>query len=166
MKQKALDDQYTAAIAKADKSFAMKIWDQAKTDYSSASAFKPNESYTKDKIAEIEKIVTDIADQKAIDDKYAGIIAGADRLMEAKTYADARIEYGKAGDLKPSENYPRTKIAEIDRILAAIEAQKSLDEKYNGLIKEADTLLAEKSYEEAKTQYQGAAVIKPTEDLP
>jgi tetratricopeptide (TPR) repeat protein len=166
VKEKALDDQYTAAIAKADKSFAMKAWDQAKTDYSSASALKPNESYPKDKIAEIEKILTDIANQKVIDDKYAGIIAGADKLMEAKTYADARIEYGKAGDLKPSENYPKTKIAEIDRILAAIEAQKSLDEKYNGLIKEADTLLAEKSYEEAKTHYQDAAVIKPTEAYP
>ena len=166
VKQKALDDQYAAAISKADKSFAMKTWDQAKTDYSSASALKPNESYPKDKIAEIDKILADLANQKVIDDKYAAIIAGADKLLEAKTYTEARTEYGKAGELKPSETYPKTKIAEIERILAAIEAQKSLDERYNGLIKNADTLLAEKSYEEAKTKYQDAAAIKPTEAYP
>jgi tetratricopeptide (TPR) repeat protein len=166
VKQKALDDQYAAAVSKADKSFASKTWDQAKTDYSSASSLKPNETYPKDKIAEIEKILADLAKQKIIDDQYAGIIAGADKLLEAKTYADARTEYSKAGELKPSENYPKTKIAEIDRILAAIEAQKSLDEQYNGLIEKADRLLADKSYEQAKTEYQNAAVVKPAEAYP
>ena len=113
-KQKALDDQFDAAIAKADKSFALKTWDQAKTDYTAASALKPNEAYPKDKILEIEKIVADLANKKALDDQYAGIIASADKLLLAKSYPDARTEYGKAGDLKPLEAYPKTKIAEID----------------------------------------------------
>ena len=166
VKQKALDDQYTAAISNADKSFALKTWDQAKTDYSAASALKPNEAYPKDKIAEIDKIVADLAKQKVIDDQYAGIIAGADKLFGDKTYTDARTEYGKAGDLKPSENYPKNKIAEIDKILAALEAQKSLDEQYSGVIEKADKLLADKSYEPAKTEYQDAATMKPTEAYP
>jgi tetratricopeptide (TPR) repeat protein len=165
-KQKALDDQYTAAIAKADKLFAAKTWEQAKTDYTTASALKPNETYPKDKILEIEKIVADLAKQKALDDQYAGIIANADKLLLAKTYTEARTEYGKAGDLKPSEAYPKTKIAEIDNILAAIEAQKSKDEQYSGLIEKADKLLADKSYEPAKTEYQNASAIKPAESYP
>jgi hypothetical protein len=165
-KQKALDDQYTAAIAKADKLFAAKTWEQAKTDYTTASALKPNETYPKDKILEIEKIVADLAKQKALDDQYAGIIANADKLLLTKTYTEARTEYGKAGDLKPSEAYPKTKIAEIDNILAAIEAQKSKDEQYSGLIEKADKLLADKSYEPAKTEYQNASAIKPAESYP
>jgi len=165
-KQKALDDQYAAAIAKADKSFALKTWEQAKTDYAAASALKPNEAYPKDKILEIEKIVADIAKQKALDDQYAGIIAGADKLLLAKSYPDARTEYGKAGDLKPSEAYPKTKIGEIDKILAAIEAQKSQDEQYKSLIEKADKMLADKSYEPAKTEYQNAIVLKPAEAYP
>jgi hypothetical protein len=166
VKQKALDDQYVAAISRADKSFALKTWDQAKADYAAASSLKPNETYPKDKIAEIDKILADLAKQKVIDDQYAAIIAGADKLLEAKTYTDARGEYSKASDLKPSENYPKTKIAEIDRTLASIEAQKSLDEQYNGLIEKADKLLADKSYEPAKTEYQNAAALKPVESYP
>jgi tetratricopeptide (TPR) repeat protein len=165
-KQKALDDQYNAAIAKADQSFAAKTWEQAKTDYTAASALKPNETYPKDKILEIDKILADLARQKALDDQYNGIIANADKLLLAKTYAEARIEYGKAGDLKPSEAYPKTKIAEIDKMLADIEAQKSKDEQYKGLIEKADKLLADKSYEPAKTEYQNATVIKPAETYP
>ncbi len=165
-KQKALDDQYNSAITKADKSFASKTWDQAKTDYSAASALKPNETYPKDKIAEIDKIVADLAKQKEIDDQYAGIITIADKLFSEKTYSNARTEYGKAGDLKPAEAYPKTKIAEIDKILADIEAQKTKDEQYKGLIDKADTLLAEKSYEQARTEYQNAESLKPSEVYP
>jgi len=166
VKQKALDDQYTAAIVKADKSFAMKTWEQARTDYTAASTLKPNETYPKDKLAEIDKNEADLAKQKEIDDQYKGILAEADKLLAARTWADARAEYSKAADLKPAENYPKTKIAEIDKILADIEALKSLDDKYNGIIRKADTLLASKSYEEAKTQYQNAASLKPAETYP
>jgi hypothetical protein len=165
-KQKALDDQYTAAISKADKSFAAKTWAQAKTDYSAASMIKPNEAYPKDKMLEIEKIVADLAKQKALDDQYAGIIANADKLLLAKTYADARTEYGKAAGLKPDEAYPKTKIAEIDKLLADIAAQKSKDEQYKALIDKADKLLADKSLEPAKTEYQNAIAIKPAETYP
>ncbi|MCX6248423.1 MAG: hypothetical protein NTW10_11885 [Bacteroidetes bacterium] len=165
-KQKALDDQYAAVIAKADRSFAAKTWDQAKTDYSAASTLKPNESYPKDKILEIDKILADLAKQKALDDQYAAVVANADKLLLAKTYAEARTEYGKAGDLKPAEAYPKTKIAEIDKILADIEAQKSKEEQYKTLIDKADKLLTDKSYEPAKTEYQNALVIKPAEAYP
>ncbi len=166
VKQKALDDQYNLAIIKADKSFASKTWEQAKTDYTAASALKPNEAYPKEKILEIENILADLAKQKALDDQYAGIIANADKLLLSKSYPDARAEYGKAGDLKPSEAYPKTKIAEIDKILAAIEAQKSQDDQYKSLIEKADKLLADKSYQPAKTEYQNAAILKPTEEYP
>jgi hypothetical protein len=166
VKQKALDDQYSAAIIKADKTFASKTWEQAKTDYNAALALKPNETYPKDKLAEIDKIVADLAKQKIIDDQYSSIIANADKLLQAKTYPEARVEYGKATDLKPAETYPKTKIAEIDKLLAAIEAQKTVDDQYKGLIEKADKLLADKSYEPAKTEYQNAATLKPVEAYP
>ena len=165
-KQKALDDQYAAAIVKADKSFAAKTWDQAKTDYTAASAIKPNETYPKDKITEIDKIVADLAKQKALDDRYNLIISGADKLLAAKSYPEARAEYTKAGDLKPSEDYPKTKIAEIDKTLGDIAAAKLKEDQYKASIEKADKLLADKSYEPAKTEYQSALTLKPSEQYP
>ena len=165
-KQKAVDDQYTAALSKADRSFDAKNWEQAKTDYNEASGIKPNETYPKDKIAEIIKIVADSENLKANEAKYAAILSGADKLLLAKSYDEAKTEYTRASGMKPGEAYPKDKISEIDKILADMAKKKSLDDQYASLITAADKFLGDKSYETAKTQYQSASVLKPEETYP
>jgi tetratricopeptide (TPR) repeat protein len=164
--QKALDDQYNAAIAKADKSFTDKMLDQSKAEYITAGNLKPNENYPKQKIAEIDKLLADAAAQKALDEKYQAMIINADKLLSAKTYDQAKTEYSNASILKPGEQYPKDKIAEIDQAIAAIAEAKSKDEQYKSLVAKADKLLAAKTYEPAKTEYQNALLIKPGETYP
>ncbi|MCX6251108.1 MAG: hypothetical protein NTX61_10195 [Bacteroidetes bacterium] len=165
-KQKALDDQYQSILKDADKLLADMIYDQAKTKYSAASALKSLEQYPKDKIAEIDKILAGIADQKATDERYKGIIANADKLFAAKTYDQARAEYSNGSALKPSEQYPKDKIEEIDKILSTIADQKVKDIQYKSAIDRADKLFADKSYDRSKSGYQSALAIKPAEDYP
>ena len=165
-KQKALDDQYTASVSKADKLLAAKSWEQAKTEYGVASGLKPAETYPKEKIAEIEKVLADLANKKATDENYQATIANADKLLLLKSYTEAKVEYGKASDLKPAEQYPKTKIAEIDKILALQADQRQKDEQYTSAIARADKLLSEKSYDQAKSEYLNASVIKPVEVYP
>ncbi|MCX6268544.1 MAG: hypothetical protein NTW16_14505 [Bacteroidetes bacterium] len=163
---KERDDQYAAAILNADNLLTQKSYVLSKTAYLNASSIKPKEAYPRDKIGEIDKILADIAAAKALDDKYAGMIAGADKLLAAKTYDQAKSEYQNAGNLKPAENYPKEKIAEIDKILADIESAKILDANYKTIISKADQLLAAKTYDLAKTEYSKAAEMKPTETYP
>jgi len=165
-KMKALDDQYAASVAKADKLLASKSYEPAKTEYTTASGLKPAETYPKDKIAEIDKILADVANQKAADENYQSVIANADKLFAAKSYPEAKTEYGKASDLKPTEQYPKTKIAEIDKLLGALAEQQQKDEQYTAAIARADKLLADKSYDVAKTEYTSASAIKPAETYP
>ncbi len=165
-KQKALDDQYAASIVKADKLLAAKTYEQAKAEYGTAGTLKPMESYPKDKIAEIDKLLGDLAAQKALDDQYKGIIAGADKLLASKSYDPAKAEYNKALQVKPAEQYPKDKIAEIDKALALIAEQQTKEEQYQSSIVKADKLLADKSYDPAKAEYQNAAALKPTEAYP
>ena len=165
-RQKAIDDQYAGEVAKADKSFAAKAYDEALMAYNTALTLKPAEQYPKDKIAEIGKIKADIAAQKALDENYAGMIANADKLLAAKSYEDARKGYNDALALKPEEQYPQDKIAEIDGILGAFARQKALDEQYMSLIASADRLLASKTYAEARTKYTEALGLKPSEQYP
>ncbi|MEI7898102.1 MAG: hypothetical protein WCJ26_13770 [bacterium] len=160
------DDRYAASVAKADALLAQKSLSSARTEYQVALTIKAQEQYPKDKIAEIDAALTAIAAAKVLDDKYAGIIAGADRLLASKTYDQARIEYLNAGKVKPAENYPKDKIAEIDKILADLAALKTLDENYKATILKADQLLAIKSYEPAKTEYLKASGLKPEEQYP
>lgn len=165
-KQRSLDASYANAIARADKLLEEKSYDPARTEYLNASAIKPGETYPQEKVAAIDKILSDIAAARALDEKYAGIIANADKLLAAKTYEEARAGYQAALTVKPAESYPAQKISAIDQILADIAAAKSLDENYTATIASADRHLSEKSYEQAKNEYVKASGLKPAEQYP
>ena len=165
-KQKSQETLYAGSIAKADKLLTEKAYSLAKTEYGKASAMKPQETYPKDKISEIDQILADLGAAKALDDKYAGIIANADKLLLAKSYEQAKAEYQNAGSVKPAETYPALKIAEIDKILADIAAARSIDENYQLTIANADKLLSEKSFDLAKSDYTKATGLKPAEIYP
>ncbi len=162
---KVLND-FSASIAKADQLVQQKSYTEAKTEYTNALTIRAGQKYPQDKIAEIDKILADLAVEKELNDKYEGIIAGADKLFTAKTYDQAKSEYTKASALKPAEEYPRTKIAAIEKALADLAAQRSVDENYTAGIQKADKLLATKSYEDAKAEYNKASLIKPEETYP
>jgi tetratricopeptide (TPR) repeat protein len=170
-KDQPVDDSnnkaYNLALAAADKSYDAKQYPSALTKYTEASGFKPNEQYPKDKIAEINGILASLeGDQKAkeaLEKAYKEAIALADAGFSSKNYSNARANYVKANEIKPAETYPRTRITEIDNLLAA---NKSLDEKYKGFIAVADQSFTAKTYESAKSNYQQALSIKPNESYP
>jgi tetratricopeptide (TPR) repeat protein len=93
--------------------------------------------------------------------EYKKAIESADAQFDQKKYNDAKKLYTKALELKPEEEYPKGKIAEIKKIFAKIKAQK-----YKAEIKKADDLFSKKSYNEAKTVYLKASEMKPKEQYP
>ena len=159
-RQKALDDQYSGMLAAGEKLFTAKSWVEAKAQYQKALTLKPAEILPKQRIASIDSINEAIQKQKALDAQYSGLIANADKLLSGKTLDQARSEYEKASAIKPSETYPKTKIAEIEKALADIGARKSRDSAYAVTVSNADKLLAAKSFEEAKAEYQKALQFK------
>jgi tetratricopeptide (TPR) repeat protein len=165
-RQKVLDEQYGSIIANAEKLFAAKTLDQAKSGYQKALELKPAEELPKRRIASIDSISDVIAKQTALDQQYKGIIAGADKLLQGKSYEQSRAEYRKASELKPAENYPKTKISEIDKILADLAASRARDSAYSAAIASGDKLMAAKTWDEAKTEYQRALQLKPDEAYP
>ena len=160
---KAIGEQYQAAIASADKLFAGKSYDQARTSYLEAGKIKPGEQYPKDKATEIAALLAAIQKQKALDDQFKAGLQKADQLLASKSYDLAKTEYLNAGKLKPDEQYPKDKITEIDGILAALKAQ---EDSYQASVLKADGLLAQKQYEEARTEYKNAQEIKPLSAYP
>jgi len=160
------DTKYAAAIANGDKLLLQKSYAPARAEYTNASSIKPEESYPKEKMAAIDKILADLAEARALEDKYTGIIVAADKLLAAKTYDQARAEYQKAGEVKPDAAYPKEKMAAIDKILSDLAALKSLDENYKAGIAKADQYLADKSYDLARAEYAKASGLKPAEQYP
>jgi len=187
-KDKELNDKYVVAIGNADKNMTAKDYASAKALYTEASGYKPAEKYPKDKLAEIDKILADIAAKdaaakdkaakdKELNDKYTAAIAMADKAFTAKDYAGAKTSYTDALGFKPSEKYPKDKIAEIDKIAADAAAkdaaekakaakEKELNDKYNAAIAKADQALGINDYKGARATYTEALTLKPAEKYP
>jgi hypothetical protein len=170
--QKELDAKYNAAIGKGDGAFASKDYASAKTAYTYASGIKPSEAYPKAKLAEIDKLISSAASaaaQKELDAKYSAAIGKGDAAFAAKDYASAKTAYTDASGIKPAEAYPKTKLAEIEKILASAanaSAQKDIDAKYSATLMKADNAFKAKDYSTAKPEYAEASRIKPSEQYP
>lgn len=157
---KLLDEKYSAAVIKADSLFAGQKLADAIAMYREALVIKPAEKYPQQKIAEAENI---LAKNKAFDDSYASVLISADQLLTEKKYQEALTGFKKASSMKPAEQYPIDKIADINRILAGLAATQSA---YDNAVAEGDRQFQSKKYDEAIASYNQALTLKPGEEYP
>ena len=193
--QKELDRKYANLIMQADRFFSANSYIASKENYTEALALKPEETYPKDKIAEIDRIL----EQQAIDEKYRSVIVVADGHFRTQSYDDARLQYEIALGVKPDEKYPKEQIQKIDAIrenerqqlaqeqanaedlerrreqLAALEEeldeQRILEESglnalYDEIIKKADGSFDIEQYNVSRAWYYKAQDLKPEESYP
>jgi tetratricopeptide (TPR) repeat protein len=176
----ARDEQYRAAITKADGAFKIKEFDNAKTAYQDALNIKPGEQYPRAQIQEIDRLlaIREAEKQREVEDGYKSAVLSGNRLFSSNQYALAKSEYERALDYKPGDSYASSRISEINRIIAeqeqktAAEQERILAEKkarednYSIAISKADGYFRLQEYEKAKAEYNNALVIMPDEIYP
>ena len=152
--------QYDELIAAADKLFASGDQQKALESYRQASSLFPAESYPQQRIkilnAQLQK------DQET-ETLYQQKITDADNLYMAQKYDLARKAYEEARNIKAEENYPSSMIARIDE---AILKQKSSQQQYQQLVKEADVLHSSGNVAGAIAKYKQAVALFPNEEYP
>ena len=160
-------EAYRSALAEADRLFGEKAFTEAKMEYTNALEIKPEETYPRQKISEIDELIaTALARQNEINEQYDRILANADRMFTDNLYSQSKQQYEAAVELKPQEAYPKQKIEELNGILANLEQQREIDARYLAVMKEANRLYSIRSYDPAKSEYLKALGIKPEESLP
>lgn len=177
-KQKQVKDsldnlKYNTLIEKADNDFEKKDYNNAKAVYKQVLAIK-DDQYPKSKLSEIENILTEIAKQSQaekdsiakeneINKKYNILIAKARIAYTNSDYANARSAFEEASELKPNEEEPKTRLAEIDKKLADLAKAKDVRDKYDSITAKADLALGNHDYATALEGYKEALDIKPDE---
>ncbi len=136
--------EYDGYVQAGDSRFGKRELEDAKEQYNNALGVFPDEQYPKSKIQEIDKLIADLAAEKAttenkqkeeenerlrIRKEFDDHIAKADGFFSAREFEKSREEYVLALGVLPDEKYPKVRIEEIDNLLAATaleEIQKSL----------------------------------------
>ncbi|MBE0650272.1 MAG: hypothetical protein IH595_05465 [Bacteroidales bacterium] len=166
VKQRQINEQFAQQMQQGNLLKDGKQWTDAKKAFEKALTLKPNASEPQQAIAEVDSILQQIEDQKKINLAYSTAITKGDSLLARKSYQSALEAFKKASDLKPLETDPKQKIELINQTLGAIEQQKEVDEKYTVTVKQADSLMNQKSYELALKEYQSASGLKQNENYP
>jgi tetratricopeptide (TPR) repeat protein len=151
---------YDKAIAAGDEKFGAGDLLKSKEAYNEALGIKPEESYPKEKISAIDKM---LADARAREKSYNDAIAQGDTHLNNKKYELAKSSFVTASEIKAEEAYPKEKIAEIEKILADMLAA---DQAYSKAIADADSRFDSKEYELSRNFYLEAQKIKPKESYP
>ncbi|MCF8368904.1 MAG: hypothetical protein K9G76_07655 [Bacteroidales bacterium] len=153
--------EFEKSIATGDIYFGNEEYENAKDAYEKALSIKPGAKYANDKIKEIESLLKNEADGD--EEAYAAAIKEADGLFALQNYAEAKLLYIKASNLKPKEGYPKEKIKEIEGLLNDIAARQA---EYNQLMAAADRMLESGETDKAKEKYEQASEIYPNEQAP
>ena len=165
-RQQILDRQFTEVFTNGEKQFAAKAYHDARNSFLAAAAIRHNDEKVKARLLQTETALQEIADRKARDEQYNLHIADAEKLLNEKMYVQAKDAFLNASTIKPAEEYPKSKVKEIDIILAEQARQKAFEEQYSALISKADSQFDAREYEQAKNSYQQALKKKPTDLYP
>ena len=160
LNNKALQDNYDKSIEQADQFYINRDFASARLKYQEALNAKPQARYPKEML---EKTKTGETQLQSDQQKYDAALASAESFLKSADYEAAMLGYKSASVLKPSENYPKTKITEIEKLLSENAARK---EAFDNAIKNGDQSLSEKKYDVALGHYRKALLLLPGEKYP
>jgi Flp pilus assembly protein TadD len=169
LEQKAKELSYNQALANADKFFRAKDYVQARDEYSRALTLKPNETFPKTRVAEMENLIRirqkEQEDAKARTDAYSAAIKAGNESFGSKNYTQARVSYAEALKYLPGDLLAADQIKKIDYLLSEAEKVRKAEEQkkaaYEALISSANKLFEAGNYPSAKEEYKKALAVDP-----
>jgi len=163
-KDKNFERNYNDIIKKGDDLILVKSFSEAKDCFKKAKVLKPDDLYPGNRLYYIDSLITRLYDTNKKDyDKY--IVTG-DKKFIVKEYDSAQIDYEKASQLIPDEQYPKKQLANIQASKAAeqkqkMDAAKAEETKFNNFVKKADVQLEKSDFPGAINTYKQALNIRP-----
>ncbi|MBI4648290.1 MAG: trypsin-like peptidase domain-containing protein [Bacteroidia bacterium] len=152
-----IDNEYKQYITMADSLFLAKMLEDSKDLYQKASTLRPDSIYPKNRISEINGIITT--------NNFNIKIKEAEKLFTAKKYGEAKVLYEEAADIMSDNSITGNKIKQCENKMTEIE-QAKIDKEYKENIIKADKAYNNKKYDEAKQYYEKASSLKQDETYP
>ena len=150
---------YEESIAKGDICFIARDYKGANAAYYNALKLDRTAQYPKDQLLEILKLFIDPEN----DSRYRILLIHATKSLEKRKYDAAIGFYENALLIKPKDEWLISKINETTLLKAKVFSE--MDE-YSRCLAEADMMMEQKRWPEARSEYSKALVIKPNQNYP
>lgn len=108
---------------------------------------------------------------KKQEQQYTELLSKGDRLIGLKDYSGAYESFNKALEIKPNEQYPKNKLAEIDGLIlaqneAAAQEEQMKREQFSDMMAKGKSAMEIKNWEEARTSFNAAKGLMPKSKEP
>jgi epidermal growth factor receptor substrate 15 len=171
-------DEYDKLMADGNSLFANKDYALSIEKYKAASLLFPTISEPKDQIAKaqaaLDALLADEAKRKQLEQRFNDLMALGDKNKGEDKLESALTNFKEASNMKPDEALPKTKIKEIEDLIAqrendrkradadalANKEKEEIERLYNDLIQQADRLYTDKKWLDSKGKYQDALAVK------
>jgi tetratricopeptide (TPR) repeat protein len=162
IRRQQIEQEYQNLIVQADNSFKELLYVEARNTFQKALDLKQNEDYPKQKINEIDAIISRQTQNAEQLKNYDDAVFQAELNFEKQFYERAISFYESALSHKPGDEKATRRIQEIKDLMNEL-ANRTM---YDKLIKSADRSFQRKQYNEAMADYEHAAELLPNEDYP
>ncbi|PIE86699.1 MAG: hypothetical protein CSA03_03975 [Bacteroidetes bacterium] len=167
LEQAELDAKYDGFIQDAEAKETSKNYAAAISAYKKAGEVKPEEALPKQKVEELTALLAEQQTNASQNEKYDNFIAEAASFEENGDLESAIASYEKAKGVRPEEELPKSKIAELQaKIESDAARQAEIDQEYQEAMDRGEQLMASENYLEAINAFNEALALKPTESLP
>ncbi len=162
---KAKDEEYNKLMSDASSLKDSKKYEEAIAKYKEALKVKPKETEPGTKIAEIEKILNELAGEKEKEEKYQKHMADGNSAQSSDNLEKALADYKSALGVKEGDAEAQKKIDEVNKLIKEKADAEANEKKFNDLVAAGDKDFAAKSYTDAKVNYQKALDIKEDQSI-
>lgn len=159
---KALQQQVSQLLIKADQSFENKQYADAQATYDQVLLLDAANEIALTRSVALKILIEKEAQLRQ--QNYDQNIVQGDQFLSEKNYQDAITAYKTAIGYKPQDEYAATKIAQIDNILK--ERLLQLKTAYNKIISEADQYYQQNTFDKAIESYLKAKELGTNETYP
>lgn len=127
---------------------------------------KKNEQYPKDQITLLEAKIEQQKKEAENEAAYKVAVEKGDMFLKQNSLRAAKDKYTEATNLKPSEEYPKQKLKEIEEKMKAAEELAQKKQKYEEAIAAGDAMFNSEDFAGAKAKYQEALTYESAATYP
>ena len=162
-REAAKRQEYQDLVAQADGYMDSEDYLKARSLYKQAAEIDNTEDYPRiqlDAISQILQKMKETADAEEAQRKaYNDLLSKGDKAVIEKRWDDARTAFKEALEIYPNEKIPTSRLSEIDELEERQREERTTKE-FNSLVKEADELFLNQSWDEAEAKYKSALELR------
>ena len=158
-------EKFNSLISQGDKSLKTEDFNVSKSKYIEAKELLPNNSTVDQKLKHLNYLIEEKLKLNQSDSSFKLLITQADNLRDNENWEKAKDKYRMATKIKTLDTYPKQQI-DLINLKISEQANSNIQSQYEELIKSADELFLESSYDDAMKKYDDANEISPNESYP